>query len=76
MKELAKKIERIYNVKVTFDDPGLKDYRYNGRIQQFSLEQVLHALSLTSPVKFTVNEKTVTLREDPLTKLKYQRKQP
>jgi transmembrane sensor len=70
--DLAKKIERIYNVKIHFEDDALKTYRYNGRIQQFSLEQVLHALALTSPIKFVVDEKRVTLSENELTKSKYQ----
>jgi ferric-dicitrate binding protein FerR (iron transport regulator) len=74
--DLAKKIERIYNVRIHFADEKLKTYRYNGRIQQFSLEQVLHALTLTSPIKFVIDEKSVTLSENELTKSKYQRQTP
>ena len=73
---LSKKIERIYNVKIVFESESLKQYRYNGRIQQFSLEQVLKALELTSPVKFTIHEKTVTLAENELTRSKYQQQNP
>jgi hypothetical protein len=40
-------------------------------LRQLSLEQVLKALALTSPVEFTIDEKTVTLRENQLTKSKY-----
>jgi transmembrane sensor len=74
--ELSKKIERIYNVKVVFKSESLKQYRYNGRIQQFSLEQVLKALELTSPVRFTIHEKTVTLSENEFTRSKYQQRNP
>jgi ferric-dicitrate binding protein FerR (iron transport regulator) len=76
LKELAKKIERIYNVSIHFEDESLKAYRYNGRIQQFSLEQVLNALALTSPIKFVVDEKRVTLSENEQTKSKYQSQTP
>lgn len=64
LSDLAKKIERLYNVTIKFEDEQLQHYRYNGRIQQLSLEQVLYALSLTSPVNYTVHEKDVVLELD------------
>jgi len=70
---LSEKIERIYNVTIRFEDESLKQYRYNGRIQQLSLEQVLNALALTSPVRFTIHERDVILSENPETKSKYQK---
>ena len=69
--DLSKKIERLYNVKINFEDERLKTYRYTGRIQEFSLEQVLNALALTSPLKFSVHEKNVTLSINELTRSKY-----
>ena len=73
---LSKKIERLYNVKIRFEDEALKNYRYTGRIQQFSLEQVLKALSLTSPIDFVIHEKSVTLRENKTAKSKYELQAP
>lgn len=72
LNDLARKIERLYDVKIKFQDAGLQSYRYTGRIRQLSLEQVLKALALTSPVEFTIEEKTVILRENKKTKEKYQ----
>jgi len=69
--ELARKIERLYDVKISFQDKELESYRYSGRIRQFSLEQVLKALTLTSPVEFTIQEKSVVLRENKTDKSKY-----
>jgi ferric-dicitrate binding protein FerR (iron transport regulator) len=69
--ELARKIERLYDVKINFENEELKTYRYTGRLRQLSLEQVLKALSLTSPVEFAIDEKNVTLRENQSTKSKY-----
>jgi ferric-dicitrate binding protein FerR (iron transport regulator) len=71
LNELAKKIERLYDIKINFQDEELQRYRYTGRLRQLSLEQVLKALSLTSPIEFTIAEKTVTLRENQSTKSKY-----
>ncbi|UII27181.1 DUF4974 domain-containing protein [Fulvivirga maritima] len=59
--ELAKKLERLYDVQISFEREELKNYRYTGKIKQLSLEQVLKALALTSPVKFDISEKTVTI---------------
>jgi ferric-dicitrate binding protein FerR (iron transport regulator) len=70
--ERAKKIERLYDVRISFQDKELESYRYSGRIRQFSLEQVLKALSLTSPVEFTIQEKSVVLRENKNTRQKYE----
>ena len=72
LNELARKIERLYDVKIKFQDTGLQSYRYTGRIRQLSLEQVLKALSLTSPIEFSIEEKTVILRENKKAKQKYQ----
>jgi transmembrane sensor len=72
LNDLARKIERLYDVKIKFQDAGLQSYRYTGRIRQLSLEQVLKALSLTSPIEFTIEEKTVILRENKKAKQKYQ----
>lgn len=71
LNELSKKIERLYNVTIHFENDSLKAYKYTGRIQQFSLEQVLKALALTSPIDFVIDEKSVTLRENKNTKSKY-----
>lgn len=71
LNELAKKLERLYDIKIVFQNKELQRYRYTGRLRQLSLEQVLKALSLTSPVEFTIVEKTVTLRENQSTKSKY-----
>ena len=71
LSELAKKLERLYDIKIIFQDEELRRYRYTGRLRQLSLEQVLKALSLTSPIEFTIAEKAVTLRENQSTKSKY-----
>jgi transmembrane sensor len=71
LEDLSKKIERLYNVKIEFQDENMKSYRYSGRIQQFSLEQVMNALALTSPVRFEIHEKLVKLSIDESSKSKY-----
>lgn len=69
--EFAKKLERLYDIDIRFEAEELKTYRYTGKIKQLSLEQVLKALALTSPIAFDISEKTVTMRVNENTRSKY-----
>ena len=62
--DIAKTIERIYNVEVKFASENLKKQRYTGTINNNSLENVLNIISLTSPVAFQINNQQVTLSEN------------
>lgn len=69
---LAKKLARKYDINFEFTDEGLKNYSYSGTLRDFPLEQVLKALELTSPVKYSIEGKIVKLSYNknfkPLTK--------
>jgi ferric-dicitrate binding protein FerR (iron transport regulator) len=58
---LARKLERKYDIVFKFESEALKEYSYSGTLRDFPLEQVLKALELTSPIQYTIDEKTVTL---------------
>jgi ferric-dicitrate binding protein FerR (iron transport regulator) len=58
---LVKKLERKFDVTFTFEDAELKEYSYSGTLLDLPLEQVLQALRLTSPVNYTISEKSVKL---------------
>ncbi len=61
LEELIKKLERKYDIEFRFDSEKLKKYSYSGTLRDFPLEQVLKALELTSPIKYSIKEKTVFL---------------
>jgi hypothetical protein len=63
LQNLAVKLERRYNVKITVDD-RLKTYRFSGTLKDESLEQVLTAVQLSSPIMFVVKGKEVSLLVD------------
>jgi ferric-dicitrate binding protein FerR (iron transport regulator) len=58
---LARMLERKYDIKFVFQSEDLKNYSYSGTLRDFPLEQVLKALELTSPVKYKIEGKIVTL---------------
>jgi ferric-dicitrate binding protein FerR (iron transport regulator) len=54
MSEVARRIERWYNVKVELSDKQLEKYTFRATFIDDSLEDVLRFLSMTSPIKYTV----------------------
>jgi transmembrane sensor len=64
LEEIAKNIERIYNVEIIFATESLKKQRYTGTINNNSLESVLNIITLTSPVSFQIENQQVTLHKN------------
>jgi transmembrane sensor len=54
MTEVARRIERWYNVKVKLGDKALEKYSFRATFQDDKLEDVLRYLSLTSPIRYTI----------------------
>ena len=55
MEEIALKLERWYNVKITFSSEDIKSYRFSGTFLKYKpLEQILQIIKLSSPVDYQV----------------------
>jgi Fe2+-dicitrate sensor, membrane component len=61
LKEIAKSIERTYNVKLVFGSNGLENQYFTGTINNGSLESVLNTLALTSSLKIRIENQQVIL---------------
>lgn len=59
MAEVARRIERWYNVKVILADPELEKYSFRATFQDDPLEEVLRLLSMTSPISFKIAPRTL-----------------
>lgn len=59
MSEVAKRIERWYNVKVVLVDKELDDYVIRGTFQDDSLEEVFHFLSMLVPLEYQVINQSI-----------------
>lgn len=57
MAEVARRIERWYNVDVELVDESLEDYVIRGTFQDDSLEDVFRYLALTSPLRYRIQER-------------------
>ena len=54
MAEVARRIERWYNVKVILADQALENYSFRATFEDDSLEEVMRLLSLTSPIDYKI----------------------
>jgi transmembrane sensor len=71
LSQLAIKLERRYNVKISFADESLKRYKFSGTLRDETFEQVLRIIQLSAPITFQIDGNVVTFKEDPLYKKKY-----
>jgi transmembrane sensor len=70
---LAVKLERKYDVQITFTDKSLLNFRFSGTLKNETLEQVLEVIKLTSPVLYEIKGKSVTFSEDREKKKRYEK---
>lgn len=54
MEEVARRISRWYNVNVEVVDEELKTFSFRGIFQDDSLEEVIHYISSTSPMSYSI----------------------
>ncbi|WP_423128758.1 FecR family protein [Gaoshiqia sp. Z1-71] len=62
--ELAKLLERRYNIDFKFSEERIKEYEFGGTIQGETIEQVLTAISYSAPLKYKIINKHVSLSID------------
>ncbi len=59
MSEVAKRIERWYNVRVKLMDDELERYAFRATFEDDPLEEVLRFLSMTSPIRYEITPGTL-----------------
>lgn len=67
--EIAKKMERWYNVEIRFEKENLKDFKFSGTIlRNKPIDQTIMAMELLAPIRFnylvkTEEKNTITIQE-------------
>ena len=69
--ELAGSLERRYDIRMIFGSNELKNYRFSGTIRNETVEQILNVLTITAPMKYTIEQGTVRLQIDSKRKSSY-----
>jgi len=65
-------LSRRYNVSFTCQHKNALSYRFTGKFKETTLEQVLQAIMLTSPLEAVVKQNQVNIIENPYSKKKYE----
>lgn len=59
MEEVARRIERWYNVKIVLADSALEKYSFRATFEDDKIEEVLKFLAMTSPIKYSITPRTL-----------------
>lgn len=61
LETLAPKIERFYNVNISFSDDSIKALRYTGTLEEVTIEEVMRAIANSSEINFKIEKNQITL---------------
>ncbi len=61
LETLAKKLERFYNVQISFQDETIKNLSYTGTLEEVTIEEVLRAIARTSRIKFSIDKNQIVI---------------
>jgi transmembrane sensor len=59
MEELARRLERWYNIEVEVADAALNEYVFRATFEDDSLQEVLKLISMTSPIRYQVSPRQI-----------------
>lgn len=65
---MAFRLERQFNVKFKFMDEDIKSFRFTGKFNEISVEQLLSALQFASPFYYIINENDIYISLKPIQK--------
>lgn len=60
--ELAKKLERWYNITIHFEDEAVQSLTFNGSLENETVEQAFRALQVAVPFSFTIKGNELFIR--------------
>jgi ferric-dicitrate binding protein FerR (iron transport regulator) len=63
LESLAVMLSRRYNIHFTFKNKVIGSYLFTGTFNELTLEQILKAIRLSSPINYQINEKEVLITE-------------
>jgi ferric-dicitrate binding protein FerR (iron transport regulator) len=64
LEDIARVLERMYNIRVHFTSVKLKDIRFSGTIKNSNLDNVLQLIAFTSPIRYSLESDTAVVIRD------------
>jgi len=74
LENILVKVERRFDISITFKTEAIKNLRYSGKIKESTPEQILEALKTTSPLEYEMKGKQVVIWENLSRKDKFMKK--
>ena len=62
--ELAKKLERWYNINIHFEDEKVKQLTFNGSLEMETVDEAFKALRAATLFNYTINENEISVRSN------------
>lgn len=62
LSNIAKTLERMYNVTIEFETNNLKEIKYSGRIKNNSLSNVIRLITRVSPIEYTIEDSIIKIK--------------
>lgn len=63
LEDLAVKLERKYDVKITFDNEKLQQIKFTGILENETVEQVIEAIGIAANIDFQVKDRDIRFKE-------------
>ncbi len=57
--KLAPKLERFYNIDISFENESIKDMKYSGVLENVTVEEVLRAIATASKINYKIDKNRV-----------------
>ena len=58
---IARELERFYNVEISFLDENIKNYSFSGTLDEIAIEEVLKAIASASPINYSIENNKILL---------------
>lgn len=64
LEDIAKVLERMYNIQIIFESDELKEIRFSGTIKNSNMKNVLQSIALVSPIHYSLEkDATIVIRK-------------
>ncbi len=61
LETLVPKLERFYNVNISFQDDSIKELKYTGTLEEVTIEEVMRAIASASDIRFRIDKNNIIL---------------
>ena len=61
--DIAKKLERFYDVTIVFENKEIEDYRYTGEFDEETIKEALDVIRIITPFDYKKKDRVITIKK-------------